>query len=64
MQHLYGAVLRRCDIGVLLSCGVTGVDVLEVRVGLIPTGSEVVPAGEIPGPGGVTEHRRCNGDAR
>ena len=50
-----GHWIRPCDIGVLLSCGVTGVEVLEVRVGLIPTGSEVVPAGEIPGPGGVIE---------
>ncbi|WP_300237501.1 molybdopterin-binding protein [Methanoculleus sp.] len=50
-----GHRIRPCDIGVLLSCGVTEVDVLEVRVGLIPTGSEVVPAGEVPGPGGVIE---------
>ncbi|MGB4280244.1 MAG: molybdenum cofactor synthesis domain-containing protein, partial [Methanoculleus sp.] len=50
-----GHWIRPCDIGVLLSCGVTEVEVLEIRVGLIPTGSEVVPAGEIPGPGGVIE---------
>ncbi|WP_243670167.1 molybdopterin-binding protein, partial [Methanoculleus chikugoensis] len=30
-------------------------DVREVKVGLIPTGSELVPAGNLPGPGGAVE---------
>ncbi|KLK89036.1 molybdenum cofactor biosynthesis protein [Methanoculleus sediminis] len=47
--------IRPCDIGALLSCGIAMVDVREVKVGLIPTGSELVPAGECPGPGGAVE---------
>lgn len=50
-----GHRIRPSDIGVLLSCGLTVVDVREVRVGLIPTGSELVPAGSLPGPGGAVE---------
>ena len=43
------------DIGALLSYGITTVDVRAVKVGLIPTGSELVRAGEFPGPGGAIE---------
>ena len=50
-----GHRIRPCDIGALLSCGIAAVDVREVKVGLIPTGSELVPAGECPGPGGAVE---------
>ncbi|MCK8518221.1 molybdopterin-binding protein [Methanoculleus sp. 7T] len=50
-----GHQIRPCDIGALLSYGITGVDVRAVKVGLLPTGSELVPAGERPGPGEVIE---------
>ncbi|WP_343241576.1 molybdopterin-binding protein [Methanoculleus sp. UBA312] len=50
-----GHTIRPCDIGALLSYGITEVDVREVKVGLIPTGSELVPAGRTPGPGEVIE---------
>lgn len=50
-----GHRIRPCDIGALLSCGIAAVDVREVKVGLIPTGSELVGAGELPGPGGAVE---------
>ncbi len=43
------------EVGALASYGVTEVEVFGVRVGLIPTGSELVPAGERPGPGKVVE---------
>ncbi len=45
-----GHPIRPCDIGALLTYGITGVDVRDVKVGLIPTGSELVPAGGRPGP--------------
>lgn len=50
-----GHWIRPCDIGALLTYGITTVDAKEVRIGLIPTGSELVPAGEVPGPGQVIE---------
>ncbi|ABN56302.1 MULTISPECIES: molybdenum cofactor synthesis domain-containing protein [Methanoculleus] len=50
-----GHRIRPCDIGALLSYGIAAIDVREVRVGLIPTGSELVLAGELPGPGGAVE---------
>ena len=50
-----GHLIRPCDIGALLSYGITGLDVRAVKVGLLPTGSEVIPAGERPGPGEVIE---------
>ncbi|MDK2915676.1 MAG: molybdopterin molybdotransferase [Euryarchaeota archaeon] len=50
-----GHRIRPCDIGALLSCGIVAVDVREVKAGLIPTGSELVPAGDYPGPGGAVE---------
>ena len=50
-----GHLVRPCDIGALLSYGITGIDVLAVKVGLIPTGNEVIPAGRRPGPGEVIE---------
>ncbi len=50
-----GHRIRPCDIGALLSYGIVAVDVRSVKVGLIPTGSELVPAGERPGPGQVIE---------
>jgi putative molybdopterin biosynthesis protein len=50
-----GHQIRPCDNGVLLSYGITGVEVSTVNVGLLPTGSELVPAGEHPGPGQAIE---------
>lgn len=50
-----GHLIRPSDIGALLSYGVTGLDLRAVTVGLIPTGNEVVPVGDRPGPGEVIE---------
>lgn len=50
-----GHRIRPCDIGALLSYGIAEVDVWTVKIGLIPTGSELVPAGKLPGPGEVIE---------
>lgn len=50
-----GHLIRPCDIGALLSYGITRVDVRAVKVGILPTGSELVPAGERPGAGEVIE---------
>jgi putative molybdopterin biosynthesis protein len=47
--------IRPHEIGALAAYGITGVEVLTVRIGLIPTGSELVPAGERPGPGQAVE---------
>jgi molybdenum cofactor synthesis domain-containing protein len=47
--------IRPHEIGALAAYGIPEVDVLTVRVGLIPTGSELVPAGEQPGPGQAVE---------
>lgn len=43
------------DLGALANYGVTEVAVRNVRAGLIPTGSELVPAGTVPPPGKVVE---------
>ncbi len=50
-----GHTIRSGDIGAMASYGISGVDVLSVRVALIPTGSEVVPLGTMPKPGQVIE---------
>ncbi|MDV2481368.1 molybdopterin biosynthesis protein [Methanoculleus sp. Wushi-C6] len=47
--------IRPHDVGALANYGVTEVAVKNVRAGLIPTGSELVPAGEMPPPGKVVE---------
>ncbi|MDD1716478.1 MAG: molybdopterin biosynthesis protein, partial [Methanolinea sp.] len=47
--------VRPFEIGALAAYGVTSVPVLSLRVGLIPTGSELVPPGIRPGPGQVVE---------
>jgi putative molybdopterin biosynthesis protein len=47
--------IRPHEIGALTAYGVTEVEVLTVKVGLVPTGSELVPPGERPGPGRVVE---------
>ena len=47
--------IRPQDVGALANYGVTEIAVENVRAGLIPTGSELVPAGEMPPPGKVVE---------
>ena len=47
--------IRPQDVGALANYGVTEITVKTVRAGLIPTGSELVPAGEMPPPGKVVE---------
>jgi putative molybdopterin biosynthesis protein len=47
--------IRAHEIGALATYGITRLDVLAVRVGLVPTGSELVPAGTRPAPGQVVE---------
>jgi putative molybdopterin biosynthesis protein len=50
-----GHVIRPFDIGALVTYGITTIEVLSVNVGIIPTGSELVPLGVRPGPGQVVE---------
>lgn len=50
-----GHSIRAFDIGALATYGITDIEVLAVRVGIIPTGSELVPLGVRPGPGQVVE---------
>ncbi len=47
--------VRPFETGALAAYGVTSLPVLSLRVGLIPTGSELVPPGTRPGPGQVVE---------
>lgn len=47
--------IRPSDIGALAAYGMTEMPVLGFRVGLIPTGSELVLPGTRPGPGQVVE---------
>jgi molybdopterin molybdotransferase len=49
-----GSVIRPQDIGALLALGITRVPVFHrVRVALIPTGDELVPPEDDPGPGQI-----------
>ncbi|PKL58181.1 MAG: molybdopterin biosynthesis protein, partial [Methanomicrobiales archaeon HGW-Methanomicrobiales-5] len=50
-----GHLIRPFDIGALATFGITAVEVRAVRVGIIPTGSELVPLGVRPAPGQVVE---------
>ncbi|HVP94996.1 MAG TPA: molybdopterin biosynthesis protein [Methanoregulaceae archaeon] len=50
-----GHVVRAFDIGALVTYGITKLDVRTVNIGLVPTGSEIVPMGSRPGPGQVVE---------
>jgi putative molybdopterin biosynthesis protein len=50
-----GHLIRPFDIGALVTYGITTIEVLAVNVGIIPTGSELVPLGVRPGPGQVVE---------
>lgn len=47
--------IRPHEIGALATYGITHPGVIAVRVGLVPTGSELVPAGTRPLPGQVVE---------
>jgi putative molybdopterin biosynthesis protein len=47
--------IRPHEIGALAAYGITDVDVLNVRVGLIPTGSELVDHHTRPAPGQIVE---------
>jgi len=48
-------LIRPHEIGALATYGITRVDAITVRIGLVPTGSELVPAGTRPAPGQVVE---------
>jgi putative molybdopterin biosynthesis protein len=50
-----GHQVRSFDIGALATYGITALEVRSVKVGIIPTGSELVPLGSRPGPGQVVE---------
>lgn len=50
-----GHEVRAFDIGALATYGITSLDVRTANVGIIPTGSELVPLGVRPGPGQVVE---------
>jgi putative molybdopterin biosynthesis protein len=50
-----GHLIRPFDIGALATYGFSTIDALAVNVGIIPTGSELVPLGVRPGPGQVVE---------
>jgi len=47
--------IRAHELGALATYGITRPEVITVRVGLVPTGSELVPAGTRPAPGQVVE---------
>lgn len=47
--------IRAHEIGALATYGITHPEVIAVRIGLVPTGSELVPAGTRPAPGQVVE---------
>jgi putative molybdopterin biosynthesis protein len=47
--------VRAHELGALATYGITHPEVIAVRVGLVPTGSELVPAGTRPAPGQVVE---------
>jgi putative molybdopterin biosynthesis protein len=47
--------IRPHETGALATYGITKLDVITVRIGLVPTGSELVAAGTRPAPGQVVE---------
>jgi putative molybdopterin biosynthesis protein len=55
--------IRPSDTGALAAYGITNVTVLTVRIGLIPTGSELVPHGDHPAPGQVVESNTVMAEA-
>jgi putative molybdopterin biosynthesis protein len=48
-------LVRPHETGALATYGITGLEVITVRIGLVPTGSELVAAGTRPAPGQVVE---------
>lgn len=50
-----GHRIRSFDIGALATYGIGRVSVRSVRVGIVPTGSDLVPLGTAPGPGQTIE---------
>jgi putative molybdopterin biosynthesis protein len=50
-----GHLIRPFDIGALATYGITSIEVKSVKIGIIPTGSELVPLGVRPLPGQVVE---------
>jgi putative molybdopterin biosynthesis protein len=56
-------LIRPSDLGALAAYGITEVPVLTVRIGLIPTGSELVPHGDLPAPGQVIESNTVMAEA-
>ena len=56
-------LIRPSDLGALAAYGITEVPVLTVRIGLIPTGSELVPHGDLPAPGQVVESNTVMAEA-
>jgi len=50
-----GHQIRPFDIGALATYGITSLRVRAVRVGIIPTGSDLVPPGTLPRPGQTVE---------
>ena len=50
-----GHIFNPADIGALLTYGISEVMVRSLIVGLIPTGDELIPPGDMPGPGQVRE---------
>ena len=50
-----GHIIKTFDIGALATYGITDIKVIAVNIGIIPTGSELVPLGVRPGPGQVVE---------
>ena len=55
--------IRPSDTGALAAYGITDVTVLTVRIGLIPTGSELVHHGDHPAPGQVVESNTVMAEA-
>ncbi|HET6580646.1 MAG TPA: molybdopterin biosynthesis protein [Methanoregula sp.] len=58
-----GHRIRPQDTGALAAYGITDVPVLTVRIGLIPTGSELVSHGTHPAPGQVVESNTVMAEA-
>lgn len=56
-------MLRPHEAGALAAYGIREIDVLSLDVGLIPTGSELVPHGTRPGPGQVVESNTIMAEA-
>jgi putative molybdopterin biosynthesis protein len=56
-------LIRPSDTGALAAYGITDITVLTVRIGLIPTGSELVPHGDHPSPGQVVESNTVMAEA-